>query len=172
MNIVMLLIPLSFMNESFAGGTCSKNDVKPLKRHYSFSSATLGTMPENTQEHRIKREKEIRFAVWNMPLPTIYILHERMDYDDYGPLNMNPDEIEIFRNCVHERYNDNVVEINIMVQESVERYRQRVHRLAVRQKNMNRRRRFAWRSEDRAIFQAINPALESKEEKIESIPVA
>ncbi len=168
MNIVMLFIQLSFTALSFAGGTCSKNEVKPIARHYSYSSATIRNVPENAQDHRIKREKEIRFAVWNMGLPTIYILHERMDYDDYGPLNMNSEELDIFRNCVHERYNDNIVEINILVQESIERHRQRVHRLAVRQKNMNRRRRLAWRSEDREKFEAMRPQLESKEEKIES----
>lgn len=166
MKVYVVIVSMLHLSSINTGNICSgTTHVKPIKRHYSFSSALVRHSPEIAHDQKIKREKEIRYAVALMALPTIYLLHSRINYDDYGQLNMNSDELIIFRNAVTERYNNNVVEINALVSESIERYRQQVHRLAVRQKNMNRRRRLAWRSEDHERFMVSQRFAEPTEEK-------
>lgn len=165
MNIVLISLLLSTVQYSFAGGVCSQNQINPLPRNRSFSSAPVRTV---TDINKIKREKQIRYAVSEIALPVIYMLHSNVNYNNYGYLNMNHDDLMMFKDAVSERYNDNIVEIGHIISESIERHRQHVHRVAVHQKNINRRRRLAWRSEDRAKFAAFIPKIEPIEEKEES----
>lgn len=168
MKLIIVSLLLSNNQHLFAGGTCSKNQVKPIIRTASISSSTTNTVVDPSHDQRLKREKQIRYAVSELALPVIYMLHSNVNYDSYSSFNMNPIEVGIFRDAVQERYNDNIVEIGNIVSDSIERHRQRVHRVAVHQKNLSRRRRLAWRSEDRARFAAFRPTFDSVEEKEES----
>lgn len=118
-----------------------KTRTHATKPSYSYSGAIVRDQEKRAKELFDQREQEIIKSISAIPLPQIFILHQRSKTVDFSKYNLDDDEIKVFRAAVATRFEENRAEIELICRDSIERYRVSMLTAPAREKMRSRRSR-------------------------------